>query len=128
MLVHGGERYEQVLYHCKKEDGKLKSEALRPTLFVPMTGKAEDQRQVKPDPLHPKLINGSFEEITGTAEEPVGWYYIRQMKVVTDKSAPDGQHYVTFTNTDPGRGCRALQGLAIDRRKVHGLEVSFKDR
>jgi protein-L-isoaspartate(D-aspartate) O-methyltransferase len=128
MLVPVGERYEQVLYLFKKEEGKLKSEALRPTLFVPMTGKAEDQRQVKPDPLHPKLVNGSFEEITGTAEEPVGWYYIRQMKVVTDTSAPDGQRYVTFSNTDPGRGCRALQGFAIDGRKVHEIEVSCKVR
>ncbi len=124
MLVPVGERYEQVLYLFAKENGKLKKEALRPTLFVPMTGKAEDQRQVKPDPLHPKLVNGSFEEITGTAEEPVGWYYIRQMKVVTDKTAPDGQRYVTFTNADPGRGCRALQGFAIDGRKVHEIEMS----
>lgn len=128
MIIPVGERYEQVLYLFKKEDGKLKSEALRPTLFVPMTGKAEDQRQVKPDPLHPKLVNGSFEEITGTAGEPVGWYYIRQMKVVTDKSAPDGEHYVTFTNSEPGRGCRALQGFAIDGRKVHEIELSCKVR
>ena len=91
MIVPVGERYQQMLYLFKKEDGKLKSEALRPTLFVPMTGKAEDQRQVKPDPLHPKLVNGSFEEVTGTAGEPAGWYYIRQMKVVTDKSRPRRQ-------------------------------------
>ncbi|HEV2973299.1 MAG TPA: protein-L-isoaspartate(D-aspartate) O-methyltransferase [Pirellulales bacterium] len=124
MLVPVGERYEQVLYLFKKEEGKLKSEALLPTLFVPMTGKAEDQRQVKPDPLHPKLVNGSFEEITGTAGEPVGWYYCRQMKVVTDKAAPDGQRYVTFSNTEPGRGCRAMQGFAIDGRQVREIEVS----
>ena len=54
MIVPVGERYQQMLYLFKKEDGKLKSEALCPTLFVPMTGKAEDQRQVKPDPLHPQ--------------------------------------------------------------------------
>ncbi len=128
MIIPVGERYEQVLYLFKKENGKLKSEALRPTLFVPMTGKAEDQRQVKPDPLHPKLVNGSFEEITGTAGEPVGWYYIRQMKVVTDKSAPDREHYVTFTNTEPGLGSRALQGFAIDGRKVHEIELSCRVR
>jgi protein-L-isoaspartate(D-aspartate) O-methyltransferase len=124
MLIPVGERYEQVLYLFKKQEGKLKSEALLPTLFVPMTGKAEDQRQIKPDPLHPKLVNGSFEEITGTAEEPVGWYYCRQMKVVSDKAAPDGQRYVTFTNTEPGRGCRAMQGLAVDGRQVHEIEIS----
>jgi protein-L-isoaspartate(D-aspartate) O-methyltransferase len=124
MIVPEGERYEQVLYLFTKEKGQLKRVALRPTLFVPMTGKAEGERQVQPDPLHPKLINGSFEELTGTAEEPVGWYYIRQMKIVTDKAAPDGQRFVTFTNSEPGRGCRALQGFAIDGRRVHEIEIS----
>ena len=42
MIVPVGERYEQVLYLFKKKDGKLESEALRPTLFVPMTGEAEE--------------------------------------------------------------------------------------
>ena len=51
-----------MLYLFRKEDGKLVSEALRPTLFVPMTGTAEDKRQVKPDPLHPSIVNGGFEE------------------------------------------------------------------
>ncbi len=124
LIVPVGERYEQVLYLYKKQDGKLVSEALRPTLFVPMTGKAEDTREVKPDPLHPKLVNGSFEEITGEAKEPRGWYYIRQMKVVTAKDAPDGEKYVTFTNETPGLGCRALQGFPVDGRKIHFLEIS----
>jgi protein-L-isoaspartate(D-aspartate) O-methyltransferase len=124
MIIPVGERYQQVLYLFKKKDGKLVSEALRPTLFVPMTGTAEAARQVKPDPLHPKLVNGSFEESTGSSEEPTGWYYIRQMKTVTASDAPDGQKYVTFTNSDPGRGCRAMQGFALDGRKVHELEAS----
>ncbi len=124
MIIPVGERYQQVLYLFDKKDGKLISEALRPTLFVPMTGVAEANRQVKPDPLHPKLVNGSFEEITGTAGEPVGWYYCRQMKVVTADDAPDGKRYVTFTNEVKGRGCRAMQGFAIDGRKVHELEIS----
>ncbi len=124
MIVPVGERYQQVLYLFKKEDGKLKSEALRPTLFVPMTGAAETARQVKPDPLHPKLSNGGFEEITGSAGEPVGWYYIRQMKVVNADDAPEGKRYVTFTNQEAGRGCRAMQGLAIDGRKIRELEIS----
>jgi protein-L-isoaspartate(D-aspartate) O-methyltransferase len=124
MIIPVGERYQQVLYLFKKKDGKLVSEALRPTLFVPMTGTAETNRQVKPDPLHPKLVNGSFEEAVGSAGEPTGWYYCRQMKTVTAADAPDGQHYVTFTNVDAGRGCRAMQGFALDGRKVHELEAS----
>ena len=124
MIVPVGERYSQVLNLLRKKDGKLVAEALRPTLFVPMTGEAEDQRKVKPDPLHPALINSSFEDLTGTSGEPTGWYYIRQMQVVNGAGAPDGQRYVTFTNSEPGRGCRALQGFPVDGRKVHELEAS----
>ena len=124
MIIPVGEQYQQVLHLLKKQDGKLINEALRPTLFVPMTGKAEASREVKPDPLHPKLVNSSFEELLPASEELAGWYYARQMKVVSDSAAPDGKQYVTFTNSEPGRGCRALQGFPIDGRKVHDLEVS----
>jgi protein-L-isoaspartate(D-aspartate) O-methyltransferase len=124
MIVPVGEPYQQVFHLLKKQDGKLVNEALRPTLFVPMTGKAEEGRQVKADPLHPKLMNGSFEEVIGESGEPAGWYYIRQMKIVSAENAPDGQKYATFSNDDPGRGCRALQGFAIDGRKIHELEIS----
>jgi protein-L-isoaspartate(D-aspartate) O-methyltransferase len=124
MIIPVGEPYQQVLHLLKKQDGKLINEALRPTLFVPMTGKAEASRQVKADPLDPRLVNTGFEEITGSSGEPTGWYYIRQMKVVTGNSAPSGQNYVTFTNAHPGRGCRALQGFAIDGQRVHELELS----
>ena len=124
MIIPVGERYQQVLHLLKKQNGELINEALRPTLFVPMTGKAEESRQVQPDPLHPQLINSGFEAVTGTSGEPTGWYYIRQMKVVTASDAPEGRNYVTFSNSEPGRGCRALQGFPIDGRKVHELELS----
>jgi protein-L-isoaspartate(D-aspartate) O-methyltransferase len=128
MVVPVGERYEQVLYLFKKEHGKLTTEALRPTLFVPMTGTAEAGRQIKPDPLHPHLVNGSFEELTGADGDPTGWFYIRQMKVVTADDAPEGKRYVTFSNSIAGRGCRALQGFAVDGRKVHELSFSCMAR
>ena len=124
MIIPVGEQYQQVFHLLKKQDGQLINEALRPTLFVPMTGKAEESREVKPDPIHPKLVNSSFEELLPASEDLAGWYYARQMKVVSDSDAPDGQRYVTFTNSEPGRGCRALQGFPIDGRKVHDLEVS----
>ena len=69
MIVPLGERYQQTLYLFRKEDGKLVSEALRPTLFVPMTGTAEDKRQVKPDPLHPAIVNGGFEDSGKDADD-----------------------------------------------------------
>ncbi len=171
MIVPVGERYRQTLYLFQKIDGKLKRVALLPTLFVPMTGKAEDGRQVRPDPLHPKINNGSFEEVStddpnAAAEQPadkpstsdkpsatdkpstsdkpvaadkpstgekateseatpVGWHYQRQLKLVEAKDAPQGSRYVTFTNSDPGRPAQALQGLAVDGRKVSELNVSL---
>ena len=83
MVVPVGERYQQTLYLMRKTKGELKSEALRATLFVPMTGTAEEQRKVKPDPAKPQIINGSFEETTKTADgddEATGWHYQRQLK------------------------------------------------
>ena len=41
MVVPVGERYTQELYLLRKKDGKLEQEVLVPTMFVPMTGKAE---------------------------------------------------------------------------------------
>src|SRR6478736_245893 len=113
MVVPVGERYRQTLYLMRKTDGKLKKEALRATLFVPMTGEAESQRKIKPDPAKPQIANGSFEESTKNkegADEPAAWHYQRQLKVETDSHAPDGKQYVTFENVEPGRGCHALQG------------------
>jgi protein-L-isoaspartate(D-aspartate) O-methyltransferase len=128
MVIPVGERYQQTLYLMRKENGKLKPEALRPTLFVPMTGEAESKREVKPDPLNPKIVNGSFEEVRPDGkgnQEPAGWHYQRQLTLESDsRSAPDGKNFVTFENSEPGRGCQALQGFAIDGRKVDALELS----
>ncbi len=124
MVVPVGERYQQMLYLFTKKDGKLVSEALRPTLFVPMTGQAEAGREVQPDPVHPKIINGSFEEQGGNEGEPLGWFYCRQMKVEKADDAPDGKHYLKFTNEVPGRMSRALEGFAIDGKTIREVEVS----
>lgn len=130
LIVPLGERYQQMLYLFRKEQGKLVSEALRPTLFVPMTGKAEEGRKVLPDPLKPGIVNGSFEDVVkeGNLEVPKGWHYARQVALVEDKLSPDGQRHAVFTNTEPGRGSQALQGFAIDGRKVDSLDLSFRVR
>jgi protein-L-isoaspartate(D-aspartate) O-methyltransferase len=128
MVIPIGERYQQTLYLMRKTDGKLESEALRATLFVPMTGEAEAQRKVKPDPTNPRLVNGSFEE-TRTNEdgdkEATGWHYQRQLTLTVDaQTAPDGEHFAVFKNAEPGRGCHTLQGFAIDGRKVSALDLA----
>ncbi len=123
MIVPIGERYQQILYLMRKENGKLVSEALRPTLFVPMTGTAEDNRQVLPDPLHPRIVNGGFEEEVKQFEGPRGWHYLRQGEI-THGGPPEGKAAITFTNSEAGRGAQALQAFPVDGRKVDQLDVS----
>jgi protein-L-isoaspartate(D-aspartate) O-methyltransferase len=150
MLVPVGERYQQSLYAFTKENGELTKAALLPVLFVPMTGKAEDSREVLPDPKRPEIVNGNFEtidpatqpadetdatsaataalpgdDLERAAPEPDGWYYRRQLEWIDAKDAPEGEHYVTFTNSTPGRGAQALQGLGVDGREVRQLDVSL---
>jgi protein-L-isoaspartate(D-aspartate) O-methyltransferase len=127
MVIPVGERYQQTLYLLKKQDGKLISESLQPTLFVPMTGKAEEGRAVQPDPLNPHIANGGFEEVAGDPPAASGWHYQRQMKLV-ESDAPEGKRYAAFSNDTPGRGSHALQGFAVDGRKVTQLDVSVRVR
>jgi protein-L-isoaspartate(D-aspartate) O-methyltransferase len=124
MVIPVGERYQQTLYLMKKTGGKLETEALKPTLFVPMTGKAESQRKVQPDPTKPAIENGGFEQTVGDPPEAVAWHYQRQIKIASDKEAPEGGRYAVFSNAEPGRGSQVLQGLAVDGRKVKAIDMS----
>ncbi len=126
MVIPVGERYQQMLYLLTKTDGKLVSEALQATLFVPMTGKAEAGRKVLPDPANPTIENGGFESLAGEPPVPSGWHYQRQLTVVEAQDAPEGERYVTFSNTLPGRASTALQGFAVDGRKVPALQLSMQ--
>lgn len=128
MVVPVGERYQQTLYLFTKQNGKLESQPLRATLFVPMTGAAESRRRVLPDPLNPKIANPGFEELLGDEKnpEPAGWHYQRQLHVVDDpREAQEGDFYVQFKNEEPGRSAHALQGFAVDGRSVSELEFSL---
>ena len=128
MIVPVGERYQQNLYLFRKHGDRLESEALKATLFVPMTGEAEAKREVLPDPLRPTIANGSFEETLEDANqkdaEPAGWHYQRQLALENDPaSAPNGRRFVTFQNKEPGLAAHALQGFAVDGRKVSKLRL-----
>jgi protein-L-isoaspartate(D-aspartate) O-methyltransferase len=127
MIIPVGERYQQIIYRYTKIGGKLDAEKLLPTIFVPMTGAAEEQRQVLPDPVNPKLVNGGFEEVAEDASKPVGWHYQRQLQLLSS-DAPVGSRYVTFSNDSPGRGSQALQGMAIDGRQIGEIEISLMVR
>ena len=128
MIVPVGERYKQNLYLLRKTNGRMVTEALRPTLFVPMTGEAEDRRRVLPDPINPSIANGDFEELVANSDRPSGWHYQRQLALISDDEAPSGKNYVKFTNRQPGLGCRALQGLGVDGRAVKQLQVTLEVR
>lgn len=49
MVIPIGSRFDQKVYVFDKVDGKLEGGAVRPTLFVPMTGKAQDEDEAATD-------------------------------------------------------------------------------
>lgn len=125
IIVPMGERHQQTLYLMEKKDGKMVRKALRPTLFVPMTGAAEDARKVLPDPSNPKLLNSDFEEGLDENGFAKGWYYQRQLTLEESDKAPGGKHFVQFKNAVPGQLAQVMQGFSIDGRKVSVLRFSM---
>ncbi len=122
IVVPVGDSYQQTLYLLRKEAGKLKAEALRPTLFVPMTGQAEEAGG--PPRVVPEILNGGFEQPLGENEFVPGWYYQRQTSLKTGPEAPEGENYITLRNELPGRAAHIMQGFPIDGRKYAKLEFS----
>ena len=122
IVVPMGERHQQTLYQLVKKDGKMETKALRPTLFVPMTGSAEDARRVKPDPTNPEILNTGFEEGLDENEFVKGWYYQRRLDLIESKTAPEGDKYVEFNNNVPGQHAHVMQGFAIDGRQVSKVD------
>ncbi len=125
IVIPLGERYQQTLYRLRKVAGKLESETLEPTFFVPMTGTAEERRQRREDSGLPNLVNGGFEAVDA-AGQPLGWYYVRQAEVVAGPEAPAGERFLRFRNETAGRGAQGLQALGIDGRRVRQLDVSVR--
>lgn len=123
IVVPMGERHQQTLYLMEKREGKMVRRALRPTLFVPMTGTAEANREKLPDPSNPELVNGDFEQGVDEAGFARGWYYQRQLKLIEGES-PSGERHVEIKNSVPGQLAQVMQGFAIDGRKVTTLKFS----
>lgn len=127
MVIPVGERYQQTLYLLEKKDGELIRQPLQPTLFVPMTGAAEETRERQPDPAEPQVINGDFEQAGEDDQYIPGWYYGRQVRRVAEgieqpsgeqRPAVSGTAFARFENETPGLDSHLLQGLAVDGRKV----------
>jgi protein-L-isoaspartate(D-aspartate) O-methyltransferase len=123
MVIPVGERFEQQLVRITKRDGVLVRDPLAATLFVPMTGTAEDSRRVLPDGGRPTLRNGGFEEVLEGTAQPVAWYYGRQMEIVTDGSAASGQRHLRLANEIPGRPAQVFQGFGVDGSVVERFTV-----
>lgn len=124
IVIPLGERFQQSMCLCTKVNGKLVRENLQATFFVPMTGRAEEVRQIKRDSGRPNLRNGSFEQ-RNDAGEPTGWYYVRQAKVERKAESPIGKAYLLCKNREAGRSSQALQAVGVDGREVNRLHVSL---
>jgi protein-L-isoaspartate(D-aspartate) O-methyltransferase len=124
MIIPLGERYQQVFHLFEKRDGKLVQQRLIPTLFVPMTGISEDQRETLPDPENPQIVNGNFEDDANQDGRPDNWHYQRQAELV-EEGAPQGERFVRFQNSESGRHAQMLQGSALDGRAIAALQISL---
>jgi protein-L-isoaspartate(D-aspartate) O-methyltransferase len=128
MIIPVGERYEQTLVLLTKRNGGMERAALVPSLFVPMTGAAEEGRKVQPDGSRPELSNGGFEEVLPDADVPGAWYYGRQIAVVDGQDAPEGRRYLRLENAQPGRPAQLFQGFPVDGRAVGRVTFSLSVR
>jgi len=125
MIIPVGERFEQTLVLLTKQKGAMVEEALVPSLFVPMTGAAEEARRVQPDGTRPTVRNGGFEEVLADSLVPTAWYYGRQMELVEADDAVEGSRYLRLANDQPGRPAQIFQGFPVDGRAVGRLKIGL---
>jgi len=123
MIIPIGERYQQTFYLFRKTAGRLQPEKLISTLFVPMTGESEDQRHVLPDADRPQIVNGSFDKDENEDDNADGWHYQRRSTLMPE-SPVDGTRYIRFLAEDDGQNAQALQGTAVNGRRLGSLEFS----
>lgn len=127
MVIPVGERFSQSLVRITRRGEEFVRETLEPTLFVPMTGAAEEARRILPDGGQPGLVNGGFEMVAGDEGLPAVWYYGRQAVVVTG-GAGEGSRHLRLTNAEPGRPAQIFQGFAVDGSQVNRLRVRAEVR
>lgn len=127
MVIPVGERFSQSLVRITRRGDEFVRETFEPTLFVPMTGAAEDARQILPDGGRPGIVNGGFEAAADDEGVPAVWYYGRQATVVTG-GAGEGSRHLRLTNAEPGRPAQIVQGFAIDGSRVRRLRVTAQVR
>ena len=122
MVIPIGERFDQRLVRITRRGAEFVRETIEPTLFVPMTGTAEESRRVLPDGSRPTIQNGGFEEVVEGGTLPDAWYYGRQCDLLAE-GAGEGGRSLRFQNAEPGRPAQIFQGFAIDGTKIGRLRV-----
>ncbi len=122
MVIPVGKRYQQLLHVFRKVNGKLVSESTRPTLFVPMTGQAEEEREDK-EPRGPELVNGDFEAAMVDGKFIPGWYYDFNAKLVRDKDSPAGSQVVEFSSQNGELPSSLIQGFRLDGRITPTIQL-----
>ena len=125
MVVPVGERYQQTLYLLKKGDGQngVREAAADAVRAHDRPGRGSGARSSPTRPVRPSTTAASSTS-AGDPPLPAGWHYQRQLKLVAGNEAPRARTTSLFSNATPGRGCQALQGFAVDGRKVPQLELS----
>ncbi|MCL4108564.1 UNVERIFIED_CONTAM: hypothetical protein GTU68_022866 [Idotea baltica] len=127
MIIPMGERYQQAFYLMKKEDGAMVQERLVSTLFVPMTGDAEDARRIQPDANRPQVVNGGFEIDANGDGRLDGWHYQRQSQMCSEE--PMGGSYChRFENGVPGEASQILQGTGINGKNLGAIDFVIWSR
>ncbi len=122
MVIPVGTSYQQLLHVFRKLDGKLVSESIRPTLFVPMTGQAESERR-EARSNRPQLVNGDFEDKAADGKFIPGWYYEFNAKLVQDDKSPFGPNVVEFRSDDPDEPSMLIQGFRLDGRTTRRAKL-----
>lgn len=125
LLVPLGERYQQVFHQFEKKGGKLEEKRLVSTLFVPMTGQAESERQSQPDPSHPRILNGNFEVDENSDGLADHWHYQR-LASLNEKDAPEGRYCLLFSSPNHDRLAQGLQSSPIDGTKIRSLHLQVR--
>ena len=123
MIVPIGKRYQQTFHLFHKSAGKLEQKKLISTLFVPMTGHSEELRQLLPDADQPAIVNGGFDTDVNDDGKADGWHYQRRSKLMED-SPVDGMRYLRLEAEENGQNAQALQGMAINGRRLGLLDFS----
>lgn len=116
MAIPVGTTYQQLLHIFRKREGQLEQVSVRPTLFVPMTGAADEERgDSVANPL--EIVNGDFETLPESGDYIPGWYYEFNAAVVEDADSPAGPRCIEFRSDAPESPNLILQGFRCDARQ-----------